>query len=197
MLKILDLYIIKLYATRLVSVFAICMLIFIIQAFWLYIDELAGKGLDFITIFKFLIFYSPKLVPLVLPLSVLLASLMTYGSLAENYEFAAMKSSGISLIRCMTSLFLVHIAIGVGSFYFSNHLIPYGEVKSFNLRRNLAKLKPAIAIREGVFNDLGEMSIKVKRKYGDDERLLEDIIIHEKTDDYKNRIVIKAQNFCM
>jgi len=193
-LKIIDRYIIYQYLIRLISVFAICMLIFVVQTFWLYIDDLAGKGLDFETIFKFLIYFTPKLVPIVLPLSILLASLMTFGNLAENYEFAAMKSSGISLIRCMTGLFLVHIAIGVGSFYFSNHLIPYGEVKSFNLRRNLAKLKPAIAIREGVFNDLGEMSIKVKRKYGDDERLLEDIIIHEKTDDYKNRIVIKAQN---
>ncbi|MDA9679587.1 LptF/LptG family permease [Flavobacteriaceae bacterium] len=194
MLKIIDRYIIYQYLIRLISVFAICMLIFVVQTFWLYIDDLAGKGLDFETIFKFLIYFTPKLVPIVLPLSILLASLMTFGNLAENYEFAAMKSSGISLIRCMTGLFLVHISIGVGSFYFSNHLIPYGEVKSFNLRRNLAKLKPAIAIREGVFNDLGEMSIKVKRKYGDDERLLEDIIIHEKTDDYKNRIVIKAQN---
>ena len=170
------------------------MMIFVVQTFWLYIDDLAGKGLDFETIFKFLIYFVPKLIPIVLPLSILLASLMTFGSLAENYEFAAMKSSGISLIRCIMGLFMVHIVIGVGSFYFSNHVIPYGEVKSYNLRRNLAKLKPAIAIREGIFNDLGQMSIKVKRKYGENKRLLEDVIIHEKTNDYKNRIVIKAKN---
>ena len=94
----------------------------------------------------------------------------------------------------MTGLFFVHVVIGIGSFYFSNHVIPYGELKSYNLRRNLAKLKPAIAIREGIFNDLGQLSIKVKRKYGENKRLLEDVIIHEKTDDYKNRIVIKAKN---
>ena len=169
------------------------MLIFIVQTFWLFIDDLAGKGLDFETIFKFLIYYSPKLIPIVLPLSVLLASLMTFGDLAENYEFAAMKSTGISLIRCMSGLFLVHIMIGVGSYYFSNHVIPYGELKSYNLRRNLAKLKPAIAIREGIFNDLGQMNIKVKRKYGFEQRLLEEVIIHEKTTDHKNRIVIKAK----
>ncbi len=170
------------------------MMIFVVQTFWLYIDDLAGKGLDFETIFKFLVYFTPKLIPIVLPLSILLSSLMTFGNLAENYEFAAMKSTGISLIRCMKGLFLVHILIGVGSFYFSNHVIPYGEVKSFNLRRNLSKLKPAIAIREGVFNDLGQINIKVKRKYGQDERLLEDVIIHEKTQDYKNRIVIKAKS---
>ena len=194
MLKIIDRYVIKEYLTRLASVFSICFLIFIVQTFWLFIDELAGKGLDFETILKFLVYYSPKLIPLVLPLSVVLASLMTFGSLAENYEFAAMKSTGISLFRAMTSLIIVHIVLGIGAFHFSNHVITYGELKSYNLRRNLAKLKPAIAIREGVFNDLGQMSIKVKRKYGPDYRLLEDIIIHEKTKDYTNRIVIKAAN---
>lgn len=193
-MKILDRYIVQQYLIRLVSIFAICMLIFVVQTFWLYIDDLAGKGLDFETIFKFLIYFIPKLIPIVLPLSILLSSLMTFGSLAENYEFAAMKSTGISLVRCMTALFIVHLFIGVGSYYFSNYVITSGEVKSYNLRRNLAKLKPAIAIREGVFNDLGQMSIKVKRKYGENKRLLEDVIIHEKTDDYKNRIVIKAKN---
>ena len=192
MLKIIDRYLIKEYLTRLVSVFSICFLIFIVQTFWLFIDELAGKGLDFDTILKFLVYYSPKLIPLVLPLSVVLASLMTFGSLAENYEFAAMKSTVISLFRAMTPLIILHIALGIGAFYFSNHVIPYGELKSYNLRKNLAKLKPAIAIREGVFNDLGQMSIKVKRKYGPDDRLLEDVIIHEKNKDYTNRIVIKA-----
>ena len=192
-MKILDRYIISQYLIRLSSIFAICMLIFVVQTFWLYIDDLAGKGLDFETIFKFLIYFTPKLVPIVLPLSILLASLMTFGTLAENYEFAAMKSSGISLIRGMSGLFIVHIMIGIGSYYFSNYVITAGEVKSFNLRRNLSKLKPAIAIREGVFNDLGQMSIKVKRKHGTEDRLLEEVIIHEKTDDYKNRIVIKAK----
>lgn len=118
-MKILDRYILKSYLTRLLSVFAICMFIFIIQTFWLFIDELAGKGLDILIIFKFLLYYSPKLIPLVLPLSVLLASLMTFGTLSENYEFAAMKSTGISLQRALYSLVIFHILLGIGTFYFS------------------------------------------------------------------------------
>ena len=97
-MKIIDKYILKSYLIRLISVFGICLFIFIIQTFWLFIDELAGKGLDILIIGQFLVYYSPKLIPLVLPLSVLLASLMTFGTLSENYEFAAMKSTGISLI---------------------------------------------------------------------------------------------------
>jgi len=180
--------------SRFISVFAICFLIFIIQTFWLYIDELAGKGLDIFTIGKFFIYFSPKLVPLVLPLSILLASLTTYGTLSENYEFIAMKSNGISIIRSMVALLIFHVFLGIGSFYFSNHVVTYGELKSYNLRKNLAKLKPTLSIREGIFNDIGNMNIKVSRKFGDNEQFLEDIILHNISDDEINRLVIKAES---
>lgn len=169
------------------------MFIFIIQTFWLFIDELVGKGLSIMIIAKFLLYYSPKLIPLVLPLSVLLAALMTYGTLSENYEFAAMKSTGISLQRAIIPLAIFHVFLGIGTFYFSNHVIPYGELKSYNLRRNLAKLEPAIAIREGIFNEIGTINIKVKQKYGEKERFLKDVIIHEYMPDEENNIVIKAE----
>ena len=191
-MKILDRYILKSYLTRFIGVFAICFLIFIIQTFWLYIDELAGKGLDIFTIGKFFIYFSPKLVPLVLPLSILLASLTTYGTLSENYEFIAMKSNGISIVRSMVALLIFHVFLGIGSFYFSDNVVTYGELKSYNLRKNLAKLKPTLSIREGIFNDIGNMNIKVARKYGDNDQYLEDIILHSISDDEINRLVIKA-----
>ena len=180
--------------TRFIGVFAICFLIFIIQTFWLYIDELAGKGLDIFIIGKFFMYFSPKLVPLVLPLSILLASLTTYGTLSENYEFIAMKSNGISIVRSMVALLIFHIFLGIGSFYFSDNVVTYGELKSYNLRKNLAKLKPTLSIREGIFNDIGNMNIKVAKKFGDNEQFLEDIILHSISDDEVNRLVIKAEN---
>ncbi len=193
-MKILDKYILKFYLSRFLSVFAICFLIFIVQTFWLYIDELAGKGLDIFTIGKFFMYFSPKLVPLVLPLSILLASLTTYGTLSENYEFIAMKSNGISIVRSMVALLIFHIFLGISSFYFSNHVVTYGELKSYNLRKNLAKLKPTLSIQEGIFNDIGEMNIKVTRKFGDNEQYLEDIILHRVSNDEVNRLVIKAES---
>ena len=60
---------------------------------------------------------------------------MTFGTLSENYEFAAMKSTGISLQRALLSLSIFHLFLGIGTFYFSNHVIPYGELKSYNLRK--------------------------------------------------------------
>jgi len=169
------------------------MFIFVLQTIWLYIGELAGKDLDTEIIFKFLLYFSPKLVPLVLPLTILLTSIMTFGNFAENYEFAAMKSSGISLQRAMRGLTVFILLVSVTAFFFANNVIPAAEYKSINLRKNIAKLKPAMAITEGVFNDLGTINIKVEDKSGDNGQYLTDVIIHKKTARSGNFTVMKAK----
>jgi lipopolysaccharide export system permease protein len=131
-------------------------------------------------IIKFLMFKMPSIIPLVLPLSVLLASIMTFGSLAENYEFAAMKSSGISLQRAMRSLTVFILLLSIVAFFFANNVIPYAEYKFINFRRNIAQVKPAMAIAEGQFSDVGVYSIKVEKKSGENGKYLTGVTIHKK-----------------
>ena len=157
------------------------MFIFVLQGVWLYIAELAGKDLDVSVTAKFIMYYMPKLIPLVVPLTILLSSIMVFGNFAENYEFAAMKSTGISLQRAMRSLSVFIIALGIGCFFFANNVIPWGEYNFYNLRRNIAKVKPALAIAEGQFNEIGNINIKVDKKSGDRGQFLEGVIIHQKT----------------
>ena len=192
-MPVLDRYILFSFLRTFFSFFFILMLIFLVQTVWVFIDEFAGKGLDITVLLQFLIYYSPKLIPLVLPLTLLLASIMTYGSLAEHCEFAALKSAGISLTRAMRSVFVISILFSGIAFYVANSVVPYAEFKTYNLRKNLAKIKPALAISEGVFNDLGESNIKVQDKYGLNDRFLTDVIIHQKQPDLKNTVVVKSE----
>jgi lipopolysaccharide export system permease protein len=158
------------------------MFIFVLQGVWLYIAELAGKDLDISVTAKFILYYMPKLIPLVVPLTVLLSSIMVFGNFAENYEFAAMKSTGISLQRAMRSLSVFIVALGIGCFFFANNVIPWGEFNFYNLRRNIAKVKPALAIAEGQFNEIGNINIKVDKKSGDRGQYLDGVVIHEKSE---------------
>lgn len=162
------------------TVFVILFFIFVLQGIWLFIAELAGKDLDFFTIVKFLSFYAPTIVPMVLPLSVLLASIMTFGSFAENYEFAAMKSSGISLQRAMKMLTITIGILAFVSFFFANNVIPDAQFRFINLRKNIVQQKPAMAIAEGQFNMIGTSNIKVDKKSGDNGEILEGITMHVK-----------------
>ncbi|WP_299116302.1 LptF/LptG family permease [uncultured Winogradskyella sp.] len=179
-MKILDRYILITFLRTFFSVFIIFMFIFALQGIWLYIAELAGKDLDIIVTAKFIMYYMPKLIPLVVPLTVLLASIMVFGNFAENYEFAAMKSTGISLQRAMRSLSVFIVILGISCFFFANNVIPWGEYNFYNLRRNIAKVKPALAIAEGQFNEIGDINIKVDKKTGDRGQFLKGVIIHDK-----------------
>jgi len=169
------------------------MMIFILQSIWVYISELAGKDLEIIVVLKFLLYVSPRIVVLVLPLTILLASIMVFGGFSENYEFAAMKSTGISLQRAMKSLSVFIVFLAVISFFFANSVIPFAEFNFYSLRRNIAKVKPAMAIAEGQFNQLNEINIKVAEKSGENGEFLRDVIIHQKKGTYTgNFTVIKA-----
>lgn len=192
-MKILDRYILTSFVKTFFSVFAILFFIFVLQGIWVFIGDLAGKDLDFITIFKFLFFYSPKMIPMVLPLSVLLASIMTFGDFSENYEFAAMKSSGISLQRAMRSLIIFILLLSGLSFWFVNNIAPKSEFKFVNMRRDIIHTKPAMAITAGQFTSLGSLNIKVDEKYGEKDEKLRNVTIHIiSQQNNQNKTVIKA-----
>ncbi|HEX9825937.1 MAG TPA: LptF/LptG family permease [Flavobacteriaceae bacterium] len=193
-MKILDRYILTTYLKTFLSVFVILMFIFILQSVWLYISELAGKDLAISVIFKFLIYVTPTLIPLILPLTILLASIMVFGSFAENYEFAAMKSTGISLQRAMRSLSVFIVFLGMVTFIVSNNVIPWANFNFYNLRKNIAQVQPAMAIAEGQFNDIGNYNIKVDEKSGDRGQYLKNVIIHQKkTKRTGNYVVIASK----
>ncbi|MGC6525649.1 MAG: LptF/LptG family permease [Flavobacteriaceae bacterium] len=193
-MKILDRYILSTYLKSFFSVFTILMFIFLLQSVWVYISELAGKDLEFDVILKFLIYVSPRIVVLVLPLTVLLVSIMVFGNFAENYEFAAMKSTGISLQRAMKSLSIFIVFLSIVSFFFANNVIPLAEYNFYNLRQNIARVKPAMIVAEGQFNQIQDINIKVAKKSGDNGEFLEDVIIHQKKGNSSgNYTVIKSK----
>lgn len=192
-MKILDRYILTSFTKTFASVFIILFFIFVLQGIWLFISELAGKDLDAWLVIKFLAFYAPKIVPLVLPLSILLASIMTFGSFAENYEFAAMKSSGISLNRAMRSLTIFIFGLSIVAFFFANNVIPKAEYKFINLRKNIIQRKPAMAIVAGQFNPLGDFNIKVDRKSGDNDEKLHNVTIHVRKPQSSTAKIIRSK----
>lgn len=152
------------------------------QFFWLWIDDFVGKGLDAGTILKFIWYQSAVLIPLALPLSVLLSSLMTFGNLGESFELVAIKSAGISLMRFMRPLFIVAGCIAFGAFLFSNYVIPVANLKSRTLLADIVLAKPAFAIKEGVFFDgIDKFAIKIGKKEANDS-IIRDVIVYQSGD---------------
>ncbi len=161
-MKKLHLFVIKTYAGPLISTFFVVVFILLMQFLWKYIDDLIGKGLEFAVIAELLLYTSASLVPLALPLAILLSSLMTFGSMGENFELTALKSAGISLQRIMSPLIVLTIVMSIGAFYFSNNVLPYTNLKMRSLLYDVQQQRPEMQIREGIFyNGIDDYSIKI------------------------------------
>jgi lipopolysaccharide export system permease protein len=170
------------------------LLVLTMQFFWLYMDELIGKGLGVGLILQLLMYMSTTLVPLALPLAVLLASIMTFGTLGENYELVALKSAGISLNRIMRPLLVFMIFISGLAFLFSNNIIPVANLKAYTLLYNLRNSKLTLSIREGRFNnEIEGYAIRVGKKSKDGKKI-SDIIIYDNTAGIGNDKIIIAKS---
>ena len=90
-----------------------------------------------------------------------------------------MKSTGISLQRVMGGLSIFIVLLSVTTFLFANNVIPWAEYNAYNLRKNIAKIKPQMAIVEGQFNEIGDFNIKVDKKTGDRGQYLSNVIMHQ------------------
>ncbi len=189
-MKKLDKLIIKSFIGPFVATFFITLFVLVMQFFWLWIDDFVGKGLDALTILTFIWYQSAVLIPLALPLSVLLSSLMTFGNLGETFELVAIKSAGISLLRFMSPLFVVAVAIGIGAFLFSNFVIPVANLKARTLLADIVLAKPAFAIQEGVFYDkLDGFAIKIGTKEPNDS-VIRDVIVYEQSNSLQDNFIV-------
>ncbi len=164
-LKKLDLLIIKSYSAPLILTFFISLLTLMLQFLWKYIDDLVGKGLEWIVIAELLLYTVANLVMMALPLAILLASLMTFGNLGEHYELTAIKAAGISLRKVMKPLFVMNFLLGIGLFIYSNTVVPSIMLKSGALLFDVTHQRPELNIQAGVFsNDVEDFTIRVGRK---------------------------------
>jgi lipopolysaccharide export system permease protein len=135
------------------------------QFLWKHIDDLVGKGLEWIVIAKLLVYVSASLVPMALPLAILLSSLMTFGNLGEHYELVAFKSAGISLKQLLKPLGVLVIGLSVVAYLFSNYWLPIANLKSKSLLYDVKQQKPTMDIKPGIFSsELNDYTIKVKNK---------------------------------
>lgn len=185
-MKRLHKFVIKSFLGPFFMTFFICVFVLLMQFVWKYIDEFVGKGLEWTIVVELLSYAAFGLLPLAFPLAMLLASIMTFGNLGENYELVAMKASGISLFRIMRPLGVLTILMTLIAFYFSNNILPKTNLKFYSLMFSVRQQKPEMVVKEGVFsNDLGNYSIKVERK-GKSNNMLYDVMIYDHSEDKGN-----------
>ena len=181
LIKKLDLFILKKFLLVFAAAFCITLFVFMMQFTWRYVDELIGKGLTLDVLAQFYWYMGITLMPQSLPLAVLLASLITFGNMAEQLELLAMKAAGVPLIRIMRPMLIVVLLLTGTSFYFQNKTAPEAQVSLRQLLFSMKQTSPALEIPEGQFyNGVPKVNLVVQRKTAE-TGMLYDVIIY-KTD---------------
>lgn len=181
-MKKLHKFILKSYAGPLAMTFFISVFILVMQGLWRYVDDIVGKGLEISVMLEMLFYVSLQVVPMALPLAILLASLMAFGNLGENYELIAMKASGISLFRIMRPLTILTIFVSITAFWFSNNVLPVANLKFYTLLYSVRQARPELEIREKIYYDgVDGFRIKIDHK-NPKTGMMYDLIIHDHRD---------------
>lgn len=174
--------------------FFICLFIVLMQFLWKYVDEMVGKGLEMSVLFELFFYAALTMVPLALPLSILLASLMTFGNLGERLELLAIKAAGVSLLHVMRPLIVVVAVISVLAFFFQNDVLPKAQVKMWTLLYSMRQKSPELDIPEGVFYDeINNYNLYVRekdRKTG----MMHDMMIYDFSEGFDNAMIVMADS---
>jgi lipopolysaccharide export system permease protein len=176
-MKIIDKFMIRSFVGPFIIAFFIALFVLIMQFLWLYIDEMMGKGLTIFDVSELLFYLSVGFVPQALPIGILIATVMVLGNLGERYELSSLKSAGVSLLRIIRPLFWSVGTIAVFSFFTSEVLIPWANLKFYSRFYDIRKSKPALNLEAGVFNDeFAAFTLRIGKKHANAQ--LEDIMIY-------------------
>ncbi len=183
-MKRLHLMVLKSYLGPFVLTFCISLFVLLMQFIWKYIDDLAGKGLEWYVLLELIGYTSMSLVPMALPLAILLSSIMTFGNLAESFELVAAKSAGISLMKIMRPLIIASVFVSGLAFFFSNYMLPVSNMKMRGLLLDIQRQKPAIDLQPGIFySGIKGYIIRIESK-SNDGNTLNSIMIYDHFERY-------------
>ncbi len=188
--KKLDRMIFTSFIPPFIAAFSVALFVLLMQMLWIYIDNLAGRGLGFFTILELLSYKAIGFVPMALPLGVLLSSVMLMGNLAEHYELSSMKSAGMSLLRIMRPLIIFSVCVCLTSWYCSDYIIPAANLQFGSRMWDINNTKPALRLDVGVFNDdFQNFTIHIGKK-GNDGRSIKDVIIYDQSESNSGKFVL-------
>ena len=189
-LKRIDELVITSFIPPFIVAFSVSLFVLLMQMLWIYIDDLAGKGLGFFTVIELLSYRAVSFVPMALPLGILLSSVMLMGNFAEHYELSSMKSAGMSLVRIMQPMLIFSLFTVAFSWYCSDYLIPAANLKFGSRMWDIQQTKPALRLDVGVFNDdFQGFTIHIGKKMSDG-RTIKDVIIYDHTESNSGKYTV-------
>lgn len=198
MLKILDKLITRSFVGPSLLSFFVALFVLVMQFLWKYIDEILGKGFTIFDLIELIFYFSVTLIPMALPITILISSVLVYGDMAEKYEISSFKSAGVSMIRLLLPGLFIAFSVATFSFLSSNLLKPNANFQFQKRLTQLRNQKTALAFEEGIFNNsFNDMLIRIN-DIDPNGKKITDVIIFDHTGSDKSKVnIIKSKEGSM
>jgi lipopolysaccharide export system permease protein len=135
-MKILDRYLVKQFLQTILFGILAFTVIFVVIDLMENLDDFIDNKVPFVQIVHYYMVFSPEIIRLITPISVLFAALFTAGKSANLSELTAIKASGVSMARFMLPFMITTVFICMFSIYFSGYVVPKANKTKLNIEVN-------------------------------------------------------------
>ena len=122
-------YVLRLFITAIAASLVAFVSIFFVVDLIEQLDRFLDRDVAPAYIALYYVYYLPYIFVLTIPVSLLLASLYTFGQLTRQGELTAMKASGLSLYRLLRPLLLVSAVVSACLFWAGEQLVPHTSMR--------------------------------------------------------------------
>ncbi len=139
--RVVDLFMMRGFGVNLVPTLIVCVTLFYVFTFFELIDDVFSNNIRYGVLFEYFFYLLPQVLMLLVPISILIATLITFGVLEKTFQIVAFKSCGISLYRLAAPVVTMAILISAGVYVFQDYILPFANQRQDSLR-NLIKGRP-------------------------------------------------------
>jgi LPS export ABC transporter permease LptG/LPS export ABC transporter permease LptF len=164
--KVLDIYISRGFFTYFCWSLTVCCTLFVLFTLFDLLDDIIQNKIPASTVVNYFTFFTPQILMLVVPMSVLLGVLINFAILEKNCEITAIKAGGWSLYRIAVPVFLISFGLCIGLFLLQDYVLPYSNALQDQLHNQIKGKPPQKSMPERKWI-LGESSRIYNYEYFD------------------------------
>ena len=194
-MRILDKYILKeLFAPFIFGVCAFASVFIGTSTLFRIAQYITEYGASLFSVTKIFFYSLPSIILLTLPMSMLLASLLSFGRLSGSSEITAMRSSGQSFFRLALPVFIAAFIVSISAITFNELVVPYANNAYQNVVRNEIERNTSPKSQDHiVIKDIKQGSshrLTYARKYDEGTHTMQAVTMQE----FENDRLVRVQN---
>lgn len=191
--RIISSYIFKEMAVPFLMVIAVLAITSLLSKTLKLVELVINHGVGLAIVIKFIMFIMPSFLIYIIPMSFLIAVLITFNRLSSDNEITAMKASGLNILKMSMPVVFMALLAYIMSAFFAIYAFPWGNISSKRLIYDVVRSKAGVGLKERTFNDAFDGLILYADRIMPESGKLQGIFLSDRRD-AKDSTIIAAKD---